>query len=425
MDAVEIHGAHGYMITQWLSPRDNKRTDEYGGNARNRARIACEIIARVREKVGPNFPVIFRFSANHFIEGGGTLEDSLIQAPLFVEAGADALHVSAGEEETTYWQFLPYMMPDRAIVHLAGAIKKIVKVPVIAVGKIWDPRIAEGILSEGKADFVAMGRQLLADPEWPRKVAQGQFEEVKRCLYCNNCRNLESRPQEVRQRGITCTVNPCVLREHAFRIKPAKRKKIVMVIGGGLAGMEAARVLAEREHEVLLYERGEKLGGQWNIASAQPSKENYRYLVPFMEKGLRKSKATVILNNEVTLDLIKKTSPDTVVVATGALPRTLNIPGSRSAHVVQANDVILQKATVGDPVVVIGGRLVGMEMAINLSEKGRKVFLVTKNKIGENGVSLGAKHLSGAPGPVDTARSLPFPLFSSGGDSRKRCPHCS
>ncbi|MBI5967541.1 MAG: FAD-dependent oxidoreductase [Deltaproteobacteria bacterium] len=388
MDAVEIHGAHGYMITQWLSPRDNRRSDEYGGDAKKRAGMACEIVAKVREKVGPNFPVIFRFSGSHFIEGGGTLEDSLIQAPLFVEAGADALHVSACEEETTYWQFLPYPMPDGAIVHLAAAIKRVVNVPVIAVGKIWDPRMAEQILEEGKADFVALGRQLLADPQWPNKVKEGRFEEVQRCLYCNNCLNMEVRLKEVRERGRTCTVNPAVLRERQFGIKPARAARSVMIIGGGLAGMEAARVLAERGHQVKLYERSDRLGGQWNIAAVQPLKENYRYLVPFMEKGLERAKVKVILNKEVTLSFIKETNPDAVVVATGALSKTLEIPGAHSPHVVQANDVIMGNKGVGNPVIVIGGRLVGMETADALAEQDRQVFLVTEDKLGENGAPL-------------------------------------
>jgi len=201
MDAVEIHGGHGYMISQWLSPRDNRRSDEYGGSAEKRARMACEIISRVRKEVGSDFPVLFRMSGSHFIAGGVTLEDSLLQAPLLAEAGADALHISACMEETTHWQFLPYLMPDGAIVHLAAAIKKVVNLPVITVGKIWDPRMAEEILKEGKADFVALGRQLLADPYWPKKVQDGRFSEVQRCLYCNNCLNMEIRIPEVRQRG--------------------------------------------------------------------------------------------------------------------------------------------------------------------------------------------------------------------------------
>lgn len=387
-DAVEIHGAHGYMISQWLSPRDNRRTDEYGGSVKKRARLACEIIARVRKKVGPDFPVIFRASGSHFIEGGVTIDDTVRQAPLFVEAGADALHISASEEETTQWQFLPYMMPDGAIVHLAAAVKKAVKVPVIAVGKIWDPRLAERILAEGKADFIAMGRALLADPDLPNKAKEGRFDEIRRCIYCNNCLNFDAAPQSVRARGLSCTVNPAVLREREFTIKPTPSPKRVMIIGGGLSGMEAARVLAERGHQVSLYERSDKLGGQWNIASALPLKEGYQSLTQYLIRGLQQSGARVILNTKVTQELVEKERPDIVIVATGASPKTLDVPGAEGRNVVQANDVILGNVPVGEGVVVIGGRLVGMEVADFLAERGKKVYLVTKNKLGEDGIPL-------------------------------------
>lgn len=387
-DAVEIHGAHGYMITQWLSPRDNRRTDEYGGSVERRARMACEIIARVRQKVGPDFPVSFRVSGSHFIEGGATIEDTVQQAPLFVEAGADALHISACEEETTHWQFLPYMMPDGAIVHLAAAVKKAVNVPVIAVGKIWDPRFAERILEEGKADFVAMGRALLADPELPNKAREGRFDEIRRCIYCNNCLNFAAAPESVRARGVSCTVNPAVLRERMFTVEPAPSPKKVMVVGGGLAGMEAATVLAERGHQVSLYERSDRLGGQWNIASALPLKAGYQSLTQYLIRGLDRSGARVILNTAVTRELAERERPDVIIVATGASPKALDVPGAEERNVVQANDVIMGKVPVGERVVVVGGRMVGMEMADSLAEQGKKVYLVTMNKLGENGIPL-------------------------------------
>jgi 2,4-dienoyl-CoA reductase-like NADH-dependent reductase (Old Yellow Enzyme family)/thioredoxin reductase len=387
-DAVEIHGAHGYMITQWLSPRDNRRTDEYGGSVEKRAKMACEIIARVRKKVGPDFPILFRVSGSHFIEGGATIEDTVRQAPLFVEAGADALHISASEEETTQWQFLPYMMPDGAIVHLAAAIKKVVNVPVVTVGKIWDPRFAERILEEGKADFIAMGRALLADPELPNKAREGRFDEIRRCIYCNNCLNFAAASENARARGLSCTVNPAVLREKTFILEPTVSPKKVMVVGGGLAGMEAARVLAERGHQVALYERGDKLGGQWNVASALPLKAGYQSLTQHLLRGLEKSGARIILNKEVTRELVEGERPDVVVIATGANPKTLDVPGAEGKNVVQANDVIMGKALVGERIVVIGGRLVGMEVADLLAKQGKKVYLVTRNKLGEDGVPL-------------------------------------
>ena len=384
VDAVEIHGARGYGISQWLSPRDNKRNDEYGGSPENRARFACELISRIRQRVGPSFPIILRLSGADFMPGGITLEQSVIQAPLFVKAGVNALHISAGEEESSQWQLLPYLLPDGAIVHLAEAIKKVVDVPVIAVGKIWDPRFAEQILEEGKADFVAMGRALLADPDLPNKAKDGRFDEIRRCIYCNNC--LNSPAQTNYMQG--CTVNPALLREREFEIKPATKPKRVIVIGGGVAGMEAARVLAERGHHVSLYEKGSKMGGQFAIATQQPHKEAYASFIEYQQRGLARAGVNVTLDTEMTLEMIDKEKPEGLVVATGATPMVIDIPGVNCHNVVQANDVITAKAKVGDRVIVVGGRLIGMEVALALAEQGKRVTLATLHLLGENGTPL-------------------------------------
>ena len=387
-DAVEFHGAHGYLISSFLSPFTNKRTDEYGGGVENRARFACEILACAREKVGPDFPLILRVSGSDYLPGGITIEQTVRQAPLFVEAGADALHISASGQETTEWQFLSYLWPDGAIVHLAEAVKKVVNLPVFTVGKIGDPLLAESILQEGKADFVAMGRALLADPELPNKAREGRIDDIRRCIYCNNCFSAPYN-EKIKFGGLFCTVNPALFREREFTLKPTTSPKKVMVVGGGLAGMEAARVLAERGHQVSLYEKNGRLGGQWSIASQQEDKKVYAStLTEYMSRGLQSTGVKVTVRKEVTAELVKEARPDVVVVATGAVPKTPDVPGVDGKNVVQAVDVFMGKAEVGQKVVVVGGRLVGMEVADFLAQQGKKVSLVTLHKLGEDGRPL-------------------------------------
>jgi len=389
-DAVEAHAAHGYMIGAFFSPLKNRRTDEYGGSIENRARFACECLAKIRQKVGADFPIIFRFNGSDFLEGGSTLENTLQMAPMFIEAGADAFDVTAGTRETPWWDDAIYFRPDGLLVPLAEAIKKVVDIPVITVGKIGDPHFAEKILQDGKADFIAMGRALLADPELPNKAKKGRFDDIRRCIYCNNCRRGLFDREKLKKEGrvLSCAVNPELLREREFALKPTTSPKKVMVIGGGLAGMEAARVLAQRGHQVFLYEKEFRLGGQWNIACTQLDKGGFKTTFDYLHRGLEKSGANIILNKEVTVELVQKEKPDAVVLATGATPLILNVPGVNGKNVVQAIDVFVGKVQVGEGVAVIGGRLRGMEVAHMLVQQGKRVSIITMNRLGENGSPL-------------------------------------
>jgi 2,4-dienoyl-CoA reductase-like NADH-dependent reductase (Old Yellow Enzyme family)/thioredoxin reductase len=384
-DAVEIHAAHGYFLSAFLSPFRNRRTDEYGGSIENRARFACETIRQTRKEVGPDFPVLIRMNGSDFLPGGLTVEEAQQQAAMFVDSGVDAINVSVGTPDSREWRDLTYMHNDGAIVHLAQAIKKAVSVPVITVGKIGDPVLAENILEENKADFVAMGRALLADPKLPLKAKEEHIEDICKCIYCNNCRIGRISPDGVESKSslqLSCTVNPALFRENELELKPLTSPKKIMVIGGGLAGMEAARVLAQRGHTVSLYEKGAELGGQWNIACSLPAKANFRTLSQSLIRDLDKAGVQIILNKEVTGQLVEEKKNDIIVVATGAVPEIPDIPGSNGKNVIQAVDVITGKVKAGYNVVVIGGSHRGMETAALLAEQGKKVSLVARSRLG-------------------------------------------
>ncbi len=374
-DTVEIHGAHGYLLNQFLSPYSNKRTDEYGGAFENRMRFPLEVVKKVREEVGEDFAVIYRMSAEEYVPGGLTLEDTRVFARKLVEAGIDALHISGGVYESSAMIIQPAAIPQGCFVENAAAIKEAIngEVPVIVVGRIKDPVMAEQILREGKADLVAMGRALLADPELPKKVSEDKVEEIRKCIGCNQgC--IDRLFQDL---DITCLANALTGYEAEFDIEtPAEKKKKVLVIGGGPGGLEAARVAALRGHEVVLYEKQAELGGQMRIAAVPPYKEEINDLTAFLINQVKKSDIVIEMGREADERTVQEIRPDAVIVATGSEPIIPKIPGVDQEKVVTAHEVLMGSVSVGEKVVIIGGGLVGCETAEFLADKGKQVTVV-------------------------------------------------
>jgi 2,4-dienoyl-CoA reductase-like NADH-dependent reductase (Old Yellow Enzyme family)/thioredoxin reductase len=371
-DAVEIHACHGCLLTSFLSPALNQRTDRYGGDVNNRTRFVRQVVERIRERLGPEFPLLVRINGCDDIEGGVTPGDVVREAAILSSAGASAISISSGIE---FWSTLmapSYLTPEGVIIPVAEQVKKAVRIPVIASGKI-SPLLAEKILSEAKIDFVAMGRPLLAEPEFPDKLSHKGLSGVSSCLYCNNC---------LRTSWNSCTVNPFLYRESTSALHPATTPKKIMVIGGGLAGLQAAVILKRRGHQVTLYEKEAELGGQWRIASALPGKTGYFSAINFLKNTLDSLQVPIMLNRCISKELVKEIHPDIAIIATGAIPAKLEIPGARSANIIQANDLIIHKTEANGKIVVIGGSMVGLEVAVWLAEEGKEVTLVSHSALG-------------------------------------------
>ena len=387
-DAVEIHGAHGYLINQFVSPFSNKRTDKYGGNLNNRLRFPIEIIKRIKELTGEGYPVIYRISAEELVDGGLTIEDTKVISMVLEKAGVSAIHASGGVYKSSAILCAPTVAQTGVFSNYAQEIKRVVDIPVITVNKIIYPEVAESMLRQGKADFISMGRASIADPHLPNKTMNGKEDEILHCIGCRQgCWNnlLLNKP-------VSCLVNPRTGREQEYDIREAETKKKVMVIGGGPVGMEAAIVAAKRGHEVTLYERDEKLGGQWLLAAIPPSKEQLNTLTVSQKGELERAGVTVKLNTEVDEKVIARENPDHVVVAAGSSPIAPDIKGIDGKNVVTAHDLLRGKVHIHGSVVVIGGGLVGSETAEHIAVHNQKAVIVEVNSEIAEGMEGGARH---------------------------------
>jgi len=369
-DGVEIHMAHGYLINQFLSPFSNKREDEYGGDADRRMRMALEVLRTVRNKVGPDFLVLCRLSGDEYVEGGLKLEDTKEIAKALERNGADGLHISACVAASGYLNHPPYYAEEGVFVHLAQGIKSVVGIPIITVGRIRTPELANQILEENKADLISMGRALIADPNLPIKASQGRTEEIIPCISCNRC------ILSIRKGALQCAVNPETGREGIFKLQKTDHPKKVWIIGGGPAGMKAAEIAALRGHQVTLYEKNGKLGGRFLLAAIPPKKLILRDFIEYLTRQLKKLPIKIALGKPFTPVSLRRGKPDVVIVATGAKPFFPPIDGIHDSKAISVEDALSGSIALGKKVLIVGAGGIGAEVADYLSENGKKVTLI-------------------------------------------------
>ena len=372
-DSVEIHGAHGYLLSQFMSASSNKRTDQYGGSLKNRTRFTREVIKSIRSEVGDGFPLILRISGEEHVENGLKINDSMRIAQMAEKAGVDAIHVSVGVYASMQYVIPPMDLPIGFNIKNAAAIKKVVKIPVIGVGRINDPVTAANVLDAGNADFISIGRGQLADPDFCNKAKSGAIEEIVKCIACNQgCVDRRLFLGE----PVSCLRNPSCGREKDYQLTEAGNPRKILVAGGGPGGLEAALTMKRRGHDIVLCEKSSRLGGAFSLAGVAPRKGEIAEAALDMGNAAMREGVNIMLQTDVTPQVIEEIDPDVVVVATGSRPIIPDISGIGLKHVVTADNVLRGSIAVGDNVAVIGGGLVGVEVAEFLAEKGKTVTII-------------------------------------------------
>ena len=394
VDGVEVHAVHeGYLLDQFAIEFFNKRTDEYGGSFENRYRFAAEVVAAIKEACGQDYPVSLRYSVESkmkgfcegampgedYVEVGRNMEESERAAKYLQDAGYDMLNADNGTYDSWYWAHPPMYMPLNCNLEDVAHIKKFVDIPVVCAGRM-EPDAGAAAIAEGKIDGVGVARQFLTDPEWITKLIEDRMEDIKPCICCHSgCFNFSSSKGHANTQDLKdimglarCALNPETMQSKKYNIKPAKKKKKIAVVGGGIGGMEAAIVCAKRGHSVTLYEKSDKLGGVFVAAAAPEFKEKDKALIAWYIRELSRYPITVKMSTEVKD--VKSLDADEVIIATGAVAKRIPVKGAESA--VEAVDYLLGNKTVGENVVVVGGGLTGCEIAYDLYLKGKKPVIV-------------------------------------------------
>lgn len=384
-DGVEIHAVHeGYLLDQFAIRLFNKRTDEYGGDLRGRLKFACDVVKSIKRRCGGDFPVALRYSLKSYIKGirqgglpgedfvelGRDIDEGIEAVKILAEAGYDCLDVDAGTYDSWYWAHPPMYFEKGMNIPFGEIIKQNVNVPVIVAGRMENPELASKAVAEGKTDIIGVGRGLLADPQLINKIKEDRFDFVRPCLSCHEgCMN-----RLVSSRPVSCAVNPACGREATYGLKPAEKKKRVMIVGAGVAGMEMARVLKLRGHAPEIFEKSSDAGGSLKIAGAPGFKQDDLALIRWYENTLRELGVKINYNTEINEDNLSRYERDVLVLATGSAPKSFKLPGNNNMS--RAEDVLTEKVVLGDRVAIIGGGLVGCELALDLAMKGREVHIL-------------------------------------------------
>jgi len=386
VDGVEINGHEGYLLDNFTCLLWNRRTDKYGGDLRSRLTIVREIFEAIRSAVGENFIITYKYGIKHFLKGlksGALKEDGFIEAGRDVEEGIEmakiledigyqSLIIDAGCYDSMYWVHPTNYQEHGYLVKYAAIVKKAVNIPIIAVGGLDIPDLAESVIDEGFADMVALGRSLLADPYWPDKVKKDLIEDIRPCIGCNEgCLT-----RALKEKTLSCTVNPEAGNEISHKLKPSTLRKKILIIGGGVAGMEAARILTIIGHNVKLYEKNKELGGHLREASVPDFKKDISRLLKWYIRQMNILKVEIKLNFEADCTTVEEESPNAIIFAAGSCNNLSDIPGIQRPNVIFASDLLIEQKNIGGKIIIVGGGMIGLETALWLAKKEKEITVI-------------------------------------------------